>query len=76
MHSTALELPLFSNEPGKTLMPAPTADGTALQRALESDEDFSATNCTIRFQLHAAQAQEHSTLSMPSILMELAVVEC
>jgi len=29
----------FSNEPGKTLMPAPAADGTALQRALESDED-------------------------------------
>ena len=28
----------FSNEPGKTLMPAPAADGTALQRALESDE--------------------------------------
>ena len=28
----------FSNEPGKTLMPAPAEDGTTLQRALESDE--------------------------------------
>ena len=28
----------FSNQPGKTLMPAPAEDGTTLRRALESDE--------------------------------------
>ncbi|CAL1132459.1 unnamed protein product [Cladocopium goreaui] len=57
----------FSNEPGKTLMPAPAEDGTTLQRALESNE----ASVWLMADTYARDAQARTIRLIDKLLLEI-----